>query len=79
MEMLKEFSQDILGLQNGRENCQLRKTVDLAESNLPASSKNIHTYTQALMDLGSTVCKKRTQPLCDKCPSKSNVLAMRKT
>jgi len=54
-----------------------KKLWDLAESNLPASSKNIHTYTQALMDLGSTVCK-RTQPLCDECPLKKQCISYEK-
>lgn len=33
-------------------------------------------YTQAIMDLGATVCK-RTQPLCDSCPLRSDCLARR--
>ena len=37
----------------------------LAESLLPATG--IETYTQALMDLGATVCQ-RARPLCQKCP-----------
>jgi len=37
----------------------------LAESLLP--SAGIETYTQALMDLGATVCQ-RAKPLCSRCP-----------
>jgi A/G-specific adenine glycosylase len=44
---------------------------DYAESLLP--NKNIATYTQALMDLGATVCNKK--PLCDKCPLNKTCLA----
>jgi len=37
----------------------------LSESLLPES--DIETYTQALMDLGATVCR-RSKPLCAQCP-----------
>jgi A/G-specific adenine glycosylase len=37
----------------------------LAEQNLP--SNNIQIYTQALMDLGATLCK-GSQPVCSQCP-----------
>lgn len=40
---------------------------ELAEKNLP--SKDISIYTQALMDLGATICKARS-PLCQDCPIK---------
>lgn len=40
---------------------------DLAESLLPHSSEAMPAYTQGLMDLGATVCK-RTKPLCTQCP-----------
>src|SRR3954465_11463229 len=39
---------------------------DLAERELPA--KKVATYTQALMDLGATVCTRR--PDCARCPVK---------
>ena len=39
----------------------------LAESLLPQSNSDMPAYTQGLMDLGATVCK-RTRPLCDQCP-----------
>ena len=42
-----------------------RKLWDLAEENTP--SDNVAAYTQAMMDLGATVCK-RTRPDCDDCP-----------
>ena len=37
----------------------------LAEKLLPA--RGVETYTQALMDLGATVCT-RTRPACERCP-----------
>jgi A/G-specific adenine glycosylase len=44
----------------------------LAESLLP--SAGIETYTQALMDLGATVCQ-RAKPLCDRCPVRDSCAA----
>lgn len=32
-------------------------------------------FNQALMDLGSTICVPRSQPLCEKCPFQQNCLA----
>jgi A/G-specific adenine glycosylase len=51
-----------------------KKLWDYAESLLP--NKNIATYTQALMDLGATVCNKK--PLCEACPLKETCLAFQK-
>lgn len=45
----------------------------LAERLLP--DKDIETYTQALMDLGATVCTRR--PACSACPLKSSCIARR--
>jgi A/G-specific adenine glycosylase len=45
-----------------------------AESLLP--HKNIAIYTQALMDLGATVCNKK--PLCDRCPLNKTCLAFQR-
>ncbi|MDO5073621.1 MAG: A/G-specific adenine glycosylase [Neisseria animaloris] len=39
----------------------------LAESLLPEKNSDMPAYTQGLMDLGATVCK-RTKPLCNQCP-----------
>ena len=39
----------------------------LAESLLPSENTDMPAYTQGLMDLGATVCK-RTKPLCHQCP-----------
>jgi A/G-specific adenine glycosylase len=47
----------------------------LAESLLPKSS--IETYTQALMDLGATVCIK-AKPRCDACPVSKTCVALNK-
>lgn len=54
------------------------KSVDkrlwlLAESLLPARA--IERYTQALMDLGATVCT-RTSPGCDRCPVRPGCAAL---
>jgi A/G-specific adenine glycosylase len=51
-----------------------KKLWDYAESVLP--NKNIATYTQALMDLGATVCNKKA--LCETCPLKETCLAFQK-
>lgn len=40
----------------------------LAESLLPDLPDDMPAYTQGLMDLGATVCK-RNQPLCTTCPA----------
>ena len=47
-----------------------------AEESLPVdhSSSAIETYTQALMDLGATVCTRRT-PRCKSCPLQSQCVA----
>ncbi len=45
-----------------------------AESLLP--NKNIDTYTQALMDLGATLCNKKSQ--CEVCPLNKTCLAFQK-
>jgi len=47
---------------------------DLAESLVPA--RGVETYTQALMDLGATVCT-RTKPACDRCPVAAQCVARR--
>jgi A/G-specific adenine glycosylase len=46
----------------------------LAESLLPRS--RVDRYTQALMDLGATLCR-RTRPECGRCPVKSGCAALR--
>jgi A/G-specific adenine glycosylase len=46
----------------------------LAEQRLPA--KSIETYTQALMDLGATVCTRT--PRCDACPVAKTCVAKKK-
>jgi len=46
----------------------------LAEKLLPA--RGLETYTQALMDLGATVCT-RTRPACDRCPVARDCVARR--
>ncbi len=51
-----------------------KKLWDYATSLLP--NKNIDTYTQALMDLGATICNKKTQ--CELCPLKKTCLAFEK-
>jgi len=51
-----------------------KKLWNYAESVLP--DKNIDTYTQALMDLGATLCNKN--PECTLCPLKKTCLAFQK-
>jgi A/G-specific adenine glycosylase len=52
-----------------------KKLWHYAESLLP--NKNIDTYTQALMDLGATLCNKK--PQCNLCPLKKTCLAFQKS
>ena len=47
---------------------------ELAEKLLPA--RGIETYTQALMDLGATVCT-RSRPACERCPVARKCIARR--
>ena len=46
----------------------------LAEKLLP--KRGIETYTQALMDVGATVCT-RSNPACDRCPVATGCVALR--
>ena len=50
---------------------------EIATHNLPKTNKHIHTYTQALMDLGATICK-RSQPSCNNCPIQSKCISFEK-
>lgn len=54
----------------------LRQLWKKAEAILPAGSEPglIETYTQALMDLGATVCTRHT-PRCDACPLQQQCIA----
>ena len=52
-----------------------KKLWHYAESLLP--NKNIATYTQALMDLGATLCNKK--PQCNLCPLNKTCLAFQKS
>ena len=54
----------------------LKQLWCLAEESLPKSDSadDIRTYTQALMDLGATVCTRR-KPMCDHCPLQKNCVA----
>jgi A/G-specific adenine glycosylase len=52
-----------------------KKLWHYAESLLP--NKNIGTYTQALMDLGATLCNKK--PQCNLCPLNKTCLAFQKS
>jgi A/G-specific adenine glycosylase len=51
------------------------KLWTLADSLLP--KKNIETYTQALMDLGATLCTK-AKPRCADCPVRKTCVALKK-
>ena len=48
----------------------------IAESLLPDDAPDIATYTQALMDLGATLCT-RARPRCDACPVADDCVALR--
>ena len=49
-----------------------KRLWEVAESLLP--ERGIETYTQALMDLGATLCT-RTAPRCDECPVATDCVA----
>ena len=51
-----------------------KKLWEKAEKLIP--DKNIETYTQALMDLGATVCT-RVRPACERCPAAADCVARR--
>jgi len=51
-----------------------KRQWELAETLLPA--RGVRTYTQALMDLGATVCT-RTKPACERCPVAARCVARR--
>lgn len=51
-----------------------KKLWKLAEKNLP--KKEISIYTQALMDLGATLCKAKL-PLCKECPLKKKCISFK--
>jgi A/G-specific adenine glycosylase len=48
----------------------------IAESLLPEHGRDIATYTQALMDLGATLCT-RARPRCEACPVAGDCVALR--
>ncbi len=50
------------------------KLWTLAEQLLPENNIDMPAYTQGLMDLGATVCR-RSKPLCDICPQAMSCLA----
>ena len=51
-----------------------KRQWELAENLLPSSG--VRTYTQALMDLGATVCT-RANPACERCPVAARCVARR--
>lgn len=51
-----------------------QKLWQLAEANTP--QHHVHTYTQAIMDFGATLCK-RSKPKCDDCPLQQECLAFK--
>jgi A/G-specific adenine glycosylase len=63
------------GIEGFPGSAQVEKTLwQLSESLLP--STRIETYTQALMDLGATVCA-RANPSCGDCPLQASCVAHR--
>jgi len=50
-----------------------RRLWSIAEAHTPR--RDVAAYTQAIMDLGATVCT-RSQPRCDVCPLRSDCLAL---
>ena len=60
------------------ESSTIKKQLwEIAETLLPQDpEKNIAPYTQAMMDLGATLCT-RSNPACDRCPLAENCEALR--
>ncbi|MFL6646736.1 MAG: A/G-specific adenine glycosylase [Sulfurifustaceae bacterium] len=52
-----------------------QKLWELSEYHTPRT--RVAEYTQAIMDLGATLCR-RTQPLCDQCPLRRSCMALRR-
>lgn len=52
-----------------------RQLWTLAERLLPENPDDMPAYTQGLMDLGATVCK-RSKPTCGRCPLAADCLAL---
>lgn len=52
-----------------------RQLWELAESLLPENPADMAAYTQGLMDMGATLCKRGT-PDCGRCPVQSSCLAL---
>jgi len=61
----------------GRKLSVEKELWEIATRNLPKTNKHIHTYTQALMDLGATICR-RSQPLCNNCPLQGKCISFEK-
>jgi len=53
-----------------------RRLWSLATDLLPTQERAMPAYTQAIMDLGATVCTRRA-PRCDACPVRASCLARR--
>jgi A/G-specific adenine glycosylase len=53
-----------------------RRLWSLADALLPADAARMPTYTQAVMDLGATLCT-RAQPACARCPVRASCVALR--
>lgn len=47
---------------------------DMAQQAMPSKKNSIRSWTQAVMDLGATVCTPK-KPLCDQCPLKTSCRA----
>lgn len=54
----------------------LKELWGVAMHMLPASKKDMPTYTQGIMDLGATVCTPKN-PKCEVCPAKNMCVAVR--
>jgi A/G-specific adenine glycosylase len=57
-----------------KDSAALKRLWQLAEEQTPAAQ--VAAYTQAIMDLGATVCVRR-RPLCSRCPLESHCSARR--
>ena len=63
------------GLQGRRDSTVLRRQVDAIAEGLAAGPRP-GDWTQALMELGATVCLPR-EPLCERCPARAPCIARR--
>ena len=75
MVMSNEFLLDFLLYQAGQEKKTIEKELWVIADKLTPEDR-VNDYTQAIMDLGATICT-RSNPNCSKCPISRNCNALK--